>query len=106
MAQPPFINNFKATPLMIGGVLYLNTPLSIGAALDARTGATRWVYNPKSYEAGTTTHEPAMESAGRRVLDGWHRTSASSGEPATVICCRSTRRPAGPSTDFGEHGRD
>jgi len=53
--QPPFVNNFKATPLMVGGVLYLNTPLSIGAALDARTGATRWVYNPKSYEAGTTS---------------------------------------------------
>ena len=53
--QPPFINNFKATPLMIGGTLYLNTPLSIGAALDAGTGATRWVYNPKSYETGTTT---------------------------------------------------
>jgi hypothetical protein len=54
-AQPPFINNFKATPLMVGGVLYLNTPLSIGAALDARTGAMRLVYNPKSYEAGTTS---------------------------------------------------
>ena len=53
--QSPFVNNFKATPLMVGGVLYLNTPLSVGAALDARTGATRWIYNPKSYEKGTTT---------------------------------------------------
>jgi quinoprotein glucose dehydrogenase len=53
--QAPFVNNLKATPLMIGGVLYLNTPLSIGAALDARTGATKWIYNPKSYEKGTTT---------------------------------------------------
>lgn len=52
---PPIVGNFKATPLMVNGVLYLNTPLSIGAALDAKTGATRWVYNPKSYEAGTTT---------------------------------------------------
>ena len=30
--QPPYINNFKATPLMVGGRLYLNTPTSIGAA--------------------------------------------------------------------------
>jgi quinoprotein glucose dehydrogenase len=52
--QPPLIQNFKATPLMVGGVLYLNTPLSIGAALDARSGAIRWVHNPKSYERGTT----------------------------------------------------
>jgi glucose dehydrogenase len=53
--QPPFVGNFKATPLMVNGVLYLNSPASVGAALDARTGAVRWVYNPKSYEAGTTT---------------------------------------------------
>ncbi len=53
--QPPFVANFKATPLMVGGVLYLNTPASVGAAFDARTGALKWVNNPKSYEAGTTT---------------------------------------------------
>ena len=53
--QPPFVQNFKATPLMVGGRLFLNTPSSIGAAIDAKTGRTLWVYNPKSYEAGTTT---------------------------------------------------
>jgi quinoprotein glucose dehydrogenase len=52
---PPLTGNFKATPLMVGGVLYVNSPASVGAAVDARTGATLWVYNPKSYEAGTTT---------------------------------------------------
>jgi quinoprotein glucose dehydrogenase len=40
---------------MVGGVLYLNTPLSQGVAVDARTGQTKWVYNPKSYEEGTTS---------------------------------------------------
>ena len=53
--QPPFVQNYKATPLMVGGTLYVNSPASVGAAYDARTGALRWVYNPKSYEAGTTT---------------------------------------------------
>ena len=53
--QPPFVGNFKATPLMVGGTLYLNSPSSVGAAYDAKNGAVRWVYNPKSYEAGTTT---------------------------------------------------
>src|SRR6185312_1041373 len=51
----PNLSNFKATPLMIGGVLYFNTPTSVGAAVDARTGALLWSYNPKSYEGGTTT---------------------------------------------------
>ena len=53
--HPPFVGNFKATPLMVGGTLYLNSPSSVGAAYDAKNGAVRWVYNPKSYEAGTTT---------------------------------------------------
>jgi quinoprotein glucose dehydrogenase len=53
--QPPYVNNFKATPLMVGGRLYVNTPTSIGAAVDGKTGQTLWIYNPKSYEAGTTT---------------------------------------------------
>lgn len=53
--QPPFVQNFKATPLMVAGTLYVNTPASVGAAFDARTGALKWIYNPKSYESGTTT---------------------------------------------------
>jgi quinoprotein glucose dehydrogenase len=53
--QPPFVQNYKATPLMIGGTLYVNTPASVAAAYDARTGAVKWIYNPRSYEAGTTT---------------------------------------------------
>jgi quinoprotein glucose dehydrogenase len=52
---PPFVGNFKATPLMVKGVLYYNSPSSVGTAVDARTGATIWTYNPKSYESGTTT---------------------------------------------------
>jgi quinoprotein glucose dehydrogenase len=53
--QPPFVQNYKATALMVGGTLYVNSPSSVGAAFDARTGALQWIYNPKSYEAGTTT---------------------------------------------------
>lgn len=53
--QPPFVQNYKATPLVVNGTVYVNTAASVGAAYDARTGALKWVYNPKSYEAGTTT---------------------------------------------------
>jgi quinoprotein glucose dehydrogenase len=51
--QSPNPSRFQATPLMIGGVLYFNTPLSQGVAVDAETGDTLWVFNPKSYEEGT-----------------------------------------------------
>ncbi len=53
--EPPYVSNFKATPLMVGGRLFVNMPTSVGAAIDARTGETLWIFNPKSYEAGTTT---------------------------------------------------
>jgi quinoprotein glucose dehydrogenase len=51
----PNYSKFQATPLMIDGVLYFNTPLSQGVAVDAESGETLWVYNPKSYEEGTTS---------------------------------------------------
>ena len=53
--HPPLISAMQAVPLMVGGVLYFNTALSQGVAVDARTGEAIWVYHPKSYEEGTTT---------------------------------------------------
>ena len=53
--EAPYVARFKATPLMVGGRMFVNMPTSVGAGIDARTGETLWVYNPKTYEAGTTT---------------------------------------------------
>ena len=46
------INGLKGTPLMVGDTLYLSTPFSQVAAINATTGQTHWVYDPKSYAAG------------------------------------------------------
>ena len=49
---------------MIGGVLYTSTSLSQVAAIDAATGETKWVFDPKVYENGL----------GIPANDGWlHR---------------------------------
>src|SRR6187397_1894608 len=57
-----FIN--ESTPLMVGGVLYTSTSLSQVAAIDAATGETKWVFDPKVYENGL----------GIPANDGWlHR---------------------------------
>jgi quinoprotein glucose dehydrogenase len=37
---------FEATPLMVDGTLYVSTPTDRVVALDAETGAERWVYDP------------------------------------------------------------
>ena len=42
----------ESTPLMVGGVLYTSTSLSQVAAIDAVTGETKWVYDPKIYQNG------------------------------------------------------
>jgi quinoprotein glucose dehydrogenase len=45
-------NANESTPLMVGGTLYSSTSLSEVAAIDAVTGKTKWVFDPKIYENG------------------------------------------------------
>jgi quinoprotein glucose dehydrogenase len=66
----PGIGRLSATPLMAGGVLYLATPLYQGAAVDARTGVTRWVHNPRVYEEGSP---PLPSPWNHRGVAYWER---------------------------------
>lgn len=102
--EPPNLANFKATPLVVDGLLYVNTPTSVGAAFDAQTGRLRWTYNPKSYEAGTTTMSLRWNQRGvaywrdgpdARVLWG-------TGDGYLVAVDAKTGRPV---TGFGDGGR-
>ena len=43
---------FQATPIMVGGVLYLSTMYTRVAALDAETGRELWTFDPRAYEGG------------------------------------------------------
>jgi len=69
----------ESTPLMVGGTLYTSTSLSQIAAIDAATGETKWVFDPKIYENGL----------GIPANDGWlHRGvaySRSGGDERVVI---------------------
>ncbi|MEE2776989.1 MAG: pyrroloquinoline quinone-dependent dehydrogenase [Acidobacteriota bacterium] len=42
--------NFEGVPLVVDGVLYGTTALGQAYALDAATGATRWVFNPEAVD--------------------------------------------------------
>lgn len=95
---------FKATPIMIDGTLYVSTGLGQIVAIDAVSGKTIWVYNPKSYERGGAASILGPITRGvsywtdgedRRILSGTHdgyliALDADSGELIS---------------DFGEHGR-
>jgi len=103
-AGPPFIANFKATPLMVGGLLFVNAPTSVGAAYDAKTGAVRWVYNPKSYEAGTTTMSARWNQRGVAYwTDGKEeRIYWGTGDGYLVAVDTKSGRPV---VGFGTNGR-
>ena len=102
--QSPFIQNFKATPLMIGGALFLNSPSSVGAAFDAKTGATRWIYNPKSYENGTTTMSARWNERGVAYwTDGTEeRIFWGTGDGYLISVDAKTGRPV---AGFGQNGK-
>ena len=46
LSGTPTRSAFEATPLMIGGVLYVPTPMDRLLALDAATGELEWEFNP------------------------------------------------------------
>ncbi|MEE2638332.1 MAG: pyrroloquinoline quinone-dependent dehydrogenase [Acidobacteriota bacterium] len=105
--QPPTLTNLKATPLMVGGRLFINMPTSAVAAVDARTGRTLWVYNPKSYEEGTTTMSARWNQRGVAYWsNGPDRTDEriffGTGNGYVICVDAKTGRPC---ADFGEAGR-
>ena len=96
---------FQATPHMGGGVLYFNTPLSQGVAIDATTGETLWVFNPKSYEEGTTTMTGTWRQRGVAYwTDGEsdERIFWGTGNGYLVYVQAQTGQPC---TGFGDGGR-
>jgi quinohemoprotein ethanol dehydrogenase len=46
MDMPGTPGRVQATPLISNGVMYLTGPLNVVYALDARSGATKWTWNP------------------------------------------------------------
>ena len=100
--RPISIRGLQATPLMIDGVLYLTTALYQAAAVDAGTGETVWVHDPRAYLAGDPTH-----SYRSRGLAYW-----SDGDDARIFWGTSEAyliavdaRTGEPVRDFGDNGR-
>jgi len=102
--QSPNPSRFQATPLMIGGVLYFNTPLSQGVAVDAETGDTLWVFNPKSYEEGTPSMSGPWTQRGVAYwTDGEEDERIFWGTGNGYIVCVKALTGA-PCPDFGPDG--
>jgi quinoprotein glucose dehydrogenase len=102
--HPPRWGGMQATPLMVEGVLYFNTALSQGVAVDAATGDTIWVFNPKSYEEGTTPMSGTFRQRGVAYWtdgEGDERIFWGTGS-GYLVCVRA--KTGQPCPDFGPDG--
>ena len=106
------LNLFEGTPVLFEGSLYVATGLHQAASIDARTGRTRWVFDPRIYERGIPQRTGfvhrgvALWPEGRRVFlatgDGFLRAlDITSGKPVrefgthgSVDLLQGIRRPA------------
>ena len=103
-SQPPNPSRLQVTPLMIDGVLYFNTPLSQGVAVDATTGETLWIFNPKSYEEGTPSMSGPWTQRGVAYWTdgaGDERIFWGTGN-GYVVCVKA--KTGQPCPDFGPNG--
>lgn len=99
---------FEATPIVVGGVLYVSTPYSRAIALDAETGAELWTFDPRVDR--TDTYETMLTSRG---LSYWmDSTRAPSETCASRVVLASTdarlfsldARTGEPCSGFGAGG--
>jgi quinoprotein glucose dehydrogenase len=100
----PRAGGMAATPLMVGGVMYFNTALSQGVAVDATTGETLWVFNPKSYEEGTTPMSGTFRQRGVAYwTDGEEDERIFWGTGNGYLVCVKAKTGQ-PCPDFGPEG--
>ncbi|MBP99598.1 MAG: pyrroloquinoline quinone-dependent dehydrogenase [Acidobacteria bacterium] len=96
------IQFLNATPLMVGGVLYLSTPLYQAAAIDAGTGETLWAHDPESFLAGLPPHRFNSRGVAYWTDGAEARVLWGTGDGYLVAVDARTGRP---SRDFGDNGR-
>ncbi|MDT7815698.1 MAG: quinoprotein glucose dehydrogenase, partial [Acidobacteriaceae bacterium] len=94
---------WEATPLMVGGVLYVSTSLSQVAAIDAATGKTRWVYDPETWKNGTPSNNVFVHRGVAYWADGDDRRVLFGTGDGYLICLNA--RTGKPISTFGHDGR-
>lgn len=94
---------FEGTPLMVNGVLYVSTSLSQVAAIDAKSGKTLWVYDPKSYQTGQPPNLGFIHRGVAYWTDGKAERILIGTCDAYLIAIDAKTGQA--VADFGENGR-
>ena len=105
MARQPGIRTWlnQATPLMAGGVLYVSTSVSQVAAIDASSGRTLWVHDPKIWVHGTPANFGYVHRGVAYWTDGRDARVLIGTGNAFLIALDA--RTGTPITSFGVEGR-
>ncbi len=94
---------YEATPLMVHGVLHTSTSLSQVAAIDAATGKTLWVHDPKSYQYGSPPNLGFVHRGVAYWQDGAdQRILIATGDAYLIALDAQTGKPL---PQFGDQGR-
>src|SRR3982074_557329 len=94
---------WEATPLVVGGVLYVSTSLSQVAALAAGTGKTLWVYDPETWKNGTPSNNGFVHRGVAYWADGKDRRILFGTGDGYLICLNA--QTGKPIPTFGHEGR-
>jgi quinoprotein glucose dehydrogenase len=98
---------FEATPILVGGKLFLSTPYSHVIALNPETGEKIWEYDPG------VSLERNYSDATSRGVSAWHDGKAKAGEPCGLRIFAGTLdarlialdgETGKPCSDFGNGG--
>lgn len=105
MERDPPLETFlnEGTPVMVDGVLYVSTSLSQVAAIDAATGQTIWVHDPKVYTAGTPANFGWVHRGVGYWTDGQDRRIVLGTGNGWLIALDA--RTGQPIPSFGDNGR-
>ena len=100
-------SGFKATPITRNGLLFVSTPLGHVAALDARTGEEKWVFNSFTWEHG----RPANNGFNHRGVTYWEKTTPDGTEPRIIMSTANAflwsldAKTGEPDPTFGTNGK-
>ena len=62
--------DYRAVPLVVNGIMYVNSNHGLISALNSATGEELWVFNPKSYELGPPLFSPLQTRGIEYWTDG------------------------------------
>ena len=94
--------DYRAVPLVVDGIMYVNSNHGLISALNSATGEELWVFDPKSYELGPPLFSPLQTRGIEYWTDGEIERIfiATSGKQLVSVDIKTGQ----PDPNFGDDG--